>query len=43
MVNLLPLLLPSRTTRDVTILGYKIPAETSIVPQISTVFQDEKV
>uniref|UniRef100_A0A8R1E0I3 Cytochrome P450 n=1 Tax=Caenorhabditis japonica TaxID=281687 RepID=A0A8R1E0I3_CAEJA len=41
--NLLPLNLQHATTRDIVLDGYRIPAGTGVVAQISTVMNDEKV
>lgn len=41
--NILAQNLLHKTTRDVTINGYKIPANTTILPQISVVHLDENV
>uniref|UniRef100_A0A7E4VY01 SCP domain-containing protein n=1 Tax=Panagrellus redivivus TaxID=6233 RepID=A0A7E4VY01_PANRE len=40
--NLVPMNVPHRTTRDVEIMGYKLPKGTVIVDQISTVLHDER-
>ncbi|CAJ0926460.1 unnamed protein product, partial [Mesorhabditis belari] len=43
LTNLLPLNVPRRTTENVVINGYKLPADTLVVPQICCVMYDEKV
>uniref|UniRef100_A0A914YNR4 Cytochrome P450 n=1 Tax=Panagrolaimus superbus TaxID=310955 RepID=A0A914YNR4_9BILA len=40
--NLVPINLPHRTTKDTQIRGYKIPADTVITHQVSTVLMDER-
>lgn len=43
MANLLPTNILHKTTRDVKVGKYFIPKNTTIVPQISTLFINEKV
>uniref|UniRef100_A0AC34Q504 Cytochrome P450 n=1 Tax=Panagrolaimus sp. JU765 TaxID=591449 RepID=A0AC34Q504_9BILA len=43
LVNILAQNLLHKTTKDVEIMGYKIKAGTTIVPQISCVLYDEKI
>ncbi|KAH7719647.1 Protein CYP-33C1 [Aphelenchoides avenae] len=43
LCNLLPQNLLHRTTRDVVLDGYFLPAGTCVVPQISSVLYDEKL
>uniref|UniRef100_A0A7E4W8B1 CYtochrome P450 family n=1 Tax=Panagrellus redivivus TaxID=6233 RepID=A0A7E4W8B1_PANRE len=42
LCNLVPINVPHRTTRDVEIMGHKIPKHTVIMNQISTVMHDER-
>uniref|UniRef100_A0A7E4W900 Cytochrome P450 n=1 Tax=Panagrellus redivivus TaxID=6233 RepID=A0A7E4W900_PANRE len=42
MCNLVPMNVPHKTTRDVEVMGYKIPKDTVIIDQISTVMHDER-
>uniref|UniRef100_A0A7E4V3Z4 Cytochrome P450 n=1 Tax=Panagrellus redivivus TaxID=6233 RepID=A0A7E4V3Z4_PANRE len=42
MCNLLPMNIPHKTMKDVEVMGYKIPKDTVIIDQISTVMHDER-
>lgn len=43
MCNLLPQNMLHRTTKDVVVDGYHLPKGTCIVPQLSSIFYDDKV